>query len=66
MDKKEFTCPICKGCGVIEIPHVYKIKKAINKKIMAKLLRKEGYSMRQIQVFLDYKSPRSIHKIIHE
>jgi hypothetical protein len=29
-------------------------------------LHKKGYSIRQIQGLLDYKSPRSVHRIIHD
>ena len=53
-------CPICKGTGKIEKPfHSY-----ITKRIMARLLKKEGYSIRQIMKFLDYKSPQSIQGLL--
>jgi len=53
-------CPICKGKGKIENPfHRY-----IVKRIMAKMLRKQGYSYRQIMRFLGYKSPRSIQVML--
>lgn len=36
----------------------------IRKELTLKL-REKGYSIRQIQRALEYKSPRSVHKIIH-
>lgn len=36
----------------------------VDKKIMAKLLRKDGYSLRQIGKFLGYGSPRSVQLLI--
>ena len=53
-------CPICKGKGKLEEPTAHKWGKVIDKKIMCRLLRKAGYSYRQIMRFLDLKSPRSI------
>ncbi len=53
-------CPICKGKGELEKPK----HQEVNNKIMANLLYKEGYSMRQIMRFLDYKSPDSVLKLL--
>lgn len=68
-------CPICKGTGEIEFPLSRKripVKPAITKEpsrsrvrveqntIMAKLLRKEGYSFQEIADFLGYRSKRSV------
>ena len=56
-------CPICNGKGEIETP-----KCLINKKeaysIMAKSLKKEGYSIRQTMKLMGYKSPRSIQVLL--
>jgi hypothetical protein len=53
-------CPICKGIGEIENP-----KKGVpNNKIMAELLYREGFSIRQIMRFLGYKSPHSVHELL--
>ena len=61
----ESRCPICGGSG--ELPESYKNKsqKVINNKIMARVLKKEGYSVRQIMKFMDYKSPNSVQKFLH-
>jgi hypothetical protein len=57
-------CPICKGKGVINKP-VPK-DRMINNAIMTKLLRKEGYTIRQIMRFLEYKSPQSIQRLLNK
>ena len=64
----KIKCPICKGKGVLEEPSPYKknVKKTINNKIMTKLLKKEGYSVRQIMKFLGYKSPNSIQRYFNK
>ncbi len=60
-----FKCPICKGTGNLPESYSHKKLKTIDKKVMAKLLSKEGYSIRQIMRFLEYKSPRSVHLILN-
>lgn len=57
---KQCTCPICKGTGKIKLPYTQTTDDVILKKMMAKVLRKEGFSVRQIMKFLGYKSPRSV------
>lgn len=52
-------CPICKGRGELKEPRVRFKDKAAEKKAMAKTLREAGYSLRQIQGFLGWKSVRS-------
>lgn len=51
-------CPIC-HTGEIENP---KKKDGIKKVIL--ILRKEGYSVRQIAKFLNFKSPNSIQRLL--
>lgn len=58
-------CPICKGSGELEKPYGQTRDLVEVKKKMAKVLRKNGYSYRQIQRFLGYKSPRSIQDFIN-
>lgn len=58
----KIKCPICKGKGFIIEPNPK--DRMINNSIMAKLLRKEGYTIRQIMRFLEYKSPRSIQLLL--
>jgi hypothetical protein len=53
-------CPICKGKGCLSDPRKVGRDRTAEKKAMAKTLRDAGYSIRQIQEFLGYKSPRSI------
>jgi hypothetical protein len=57
-------CPICKGTGELKEPHARWVGKVADKKVMAILLRKEGYSIRQIMKFLEYKSPESVQSLL--
>ena len=57
-------CPICKGKGELAEPHSKWVGKVADKKVMARLLRKEGYSIRQIMRFLGYKSPESVQSLL--
>lgn len=56
-------CPICKGKGIIEEP---KQDRVITNRIIANLLYQEGYGIREIQRFLEYKSPRSIQAFLNK
>lgn len=53
-------CPICRGAGHIAEPHVNTIASVLKKKRLAKILRKNGYSLRQIQHMIGWKSVRSV------
>lgn len=55
------TCPVCKGSGKIEAPrHDADVdEKRRAKIVMAKALRGEGYSLRQIARLVGWKSVRS-------
>lgn len=57
-------CPICKGTGVTDLPYKLRSKERINDIVMAKMLHKDGYSLRQIGKYLGYKSPRSIQLLL--
>lgn len=59
-------CIICKGTGEIEEPKHKSIDGEMNayKKAVAKELASKGYSYRQIQKALGYKSVRSVHLLI--
>lgn len=63
---KSYThrCPVCKGVGKVELPYKLRSKARINDIVMAKLLHKDGYSLRQIGKYLGYKSPRSIQLLL--
>jgi hypothetical protein len=56
----DIKCPLCKGQGNLPKPKGKHGRRIIDNTIMAKLLRKEGYSLREIGAFLGYKSPRSV------
>lgn len=62
--RNPIKCPICKGSGRLPKSYDHRKLKVIDKKVMAKLLRKEGYSIREIMRFLEYKSPRSVHRLV--
>lgn len=57
-------CPVCKGSGKFKLPYGMEIDSLEIKTRLTKELRKKGYSIRQIQIALGYKSPRSISKIL--
>lgn len=52
-------CPVCKGKGEIANPKQDKDFERVKVR-MTKVLRKEGFSIREIMKLLGYKSPRSI------
>lgn len=54
------ACPVCNGTGCLPEPHEHGRNRSAEKKAMAKTLRDAGYSIRQIQELLGYKSPRSV------
>jgi len=62
--EKKDVCPVCQGTGKFELPAKMKIDSGGIKKKLAIELRKKGYSIRQIQVCLGYKSPRSIQLLL--
>lgn len=70
-DIVKITCPICSE-GKIEIPRSLQrsnrriSKDVIGKRMCIQLLYQEGYSIREIQKMLNYKSTSSVHKIIIE
>jgi hypothetical protein len=59
-NREKAACPICNGTGKFELPSKMQIDSMELKKHLAIELHKKGYSIRQIQVALGYKSPRSI------
>lgn len=59
-------CPICKGCGELDEPRQHGRDRAEEKKAMAKTLRDAGYSLRQIQEFIGWKSVASARDAIKE
>ncbi len=58
-------CPYCGGVGEIEAPE-FKNKMLEEKRLAALTLREQGYSIREIMRIMKYKSPRSVHILIHK
>lgn len=62
--KEEDICPVCEGTGRFVLPNKIDIDSVeIKEKIVIGLIEK-GYSFRQVQVALGYKSVRSISYIM--
>jgi hypothetical protein len=59
-------CPICTGTGSLPDPNKIARDRAEEKKAMAKTLRDAGYSLRQIQEFIGWKSVRSAAEAVKE
>ena len=61
MSTNTIACIVCKGTGILEVPkHGASVDPARMKTIAVKALLKSGYSVRQVQKFLKFKSPRSV------
>lgn len=60
---RDNPCPICNGSGELPSPYHREIT-AKDKGEIAKILKEKGYSIRQIMLFLKYKSPRSITRLL--
>jgi hypothetical protein len=58
------TCPICNGTGKVDFPAHQNIDVIEVKKEMALKLHEKGFSLRQIQKALGYKSVRSISVLL--
>jgi hypothetical protein len=61
---KQYPCPICNGIGKLEFPAHMAVDEIAVKKEMALKLHEKGFSLRQIQKALGYKSVRSIHLML--
>lgn len=59
-------CPICKGRGELPEPRQHGRDRAEEKKAMARTLRNAGYSLRQIQDFIGWKSVASARDAVDE
>lgn len=60
------TCPVCNGRGFLPEPRQASRNRSDERKQMARTLRKAGYSLRQIQDFLGWKSVRSVATAIED
>jgi hypothetical protein len=54
------ACPVCHGKGELAEPRRHLKDQRSERRKMARVLRKAGYSLRQIGGLLGYKSPRSV------
>lgn len=60
---KSITCPLCGGHFIEKEP----MKKDMTvKEAKAKRLRDQGFSIRQIQKMMKYKSPRSVQVLLEK
>jgi acetoacetate decarboxylase len=60
------VCPVCNGTGIYCLPQKMSIDVLEIKRKILLDLRSKGYSIRQIQRALGYKSPHSVHLIIEQ
>lgn len=58
-----WCCPVCHGTGNIKRPHGMR-KDMKLKRDHAKILRDQGYSIREIATIMGYKSPRSVQDLL--
>lgn len=58
-------CPVCNGKGVIDKPTL-RGKMLDKKESVCKLLRDEGYSVREIMRLLGFKSPRAVQYYLNK
>jgi hypothetical protein len=60
---KKVPCCICNGTGKLPEP-LARMEMYPLKVFICKDMRRHGYSIREIQKLLKYKSPRSVQKIL--
>lgn len=59
-------CPICKGSGELPAPNGRIRDKSEERRRIARILHKSGYSYRQIAKVVGWKSPRSVMLAVKE
>lgn len=64
MSKQKRECPVCRGVGEIEAPYIEKTDKTEANSQIVKTLHESGYSFRQIQKALGFKSVRSVQYLL--
>lgn len=63
--REDMACPVCKGKGRIKSPQRKMGETEIKERAVI-ILRKAGFSFREIMTFVGYKSPHSISKILYD
>lgn len=58
--KDKIKCPTCAGVGIIDQPGLTLASRIKRRTKIAKDLRKEGYSIREIMALMGYKSTNSV------
>lgn len=62
---KTITCPVCHGRRKIRVPFRLRGKLDTNsKRAIAKILRKNSFSIREIGKFLNVKSPAAVQFLL--
>ena len=59
-------CPVCKGMGSLPPPASGVRDEVKERRDMARVLRNNGYSLRQIQKFIGWKSVGSVQKALED
>lgn len=55
----QINCPICNGIGKITKPKTFAEEKKLKEKAI-NILHEQGFSIRAIMNFMNYKSPRAV------
>ena len=65
MTKETQKCPVCHGSGEIDKAGSKTASRQRRKKNIARALRKEGYTIREIAALMGYKSPSQVHGLLN-
>ena len=63
--KQKIKCPICKGDGEVEGPLAAVAARQRRQSDIAKKLKAEGYTVREIMALMGYKSTNSVSVLIN-
>jgi hypothetical protein len=61
----KIECPMCEGHGTIDGPAKTVEARARRKSEIAKTLKKEGYTVREIMALMGYKSTNSVSVLLN-
>lgn len=65
MPKEKIKCPICKGHGEVDGPANAVAARQRRQSDVAKKLKSEGYTVREIMALMGYKSTNSVSVLIN-